>query len=321
MEIYVMKKKFVLTLALVLMVAVTLSAATPVEVSGNFKAGYKLTFDPFKVAQNDLSGANQAQTAKIAVSGDFWKVSLNAVNFTNAKDIKATADIYLDKALAAEGVDMGDVGLTLHIGSGVSADAPSVFADKGGLSSGLSAAGANLGLSIGYADLVDVYFAADLTADPVDMVIGATVDPVDGVNVAVGYTNSGNGITGSAKADIAKLADLDFALAVTLEDIYLVDAKTNELNVDVATTIEGIGLYAAYQMDAAKKHNMKIGASYTLSGVGLSASFKMVDLGNAKTMTVGGGANYKFGGVKYALDAEYTKAAGFSLSPSVSIAF
>jgi len=33
MEIYVMKKKF-LTLALVLMVAVTLFAATPIEVSG-----------------------------------------------------------------------------------------------------------------------------------------------------------------------------------------------------------------------------------------------------------------------------------------------
>ena len=315
-----MKKKFVLTLALVLMVAVTLSAATPVEVSGNFKAGYKLTFDPFKVAQNDLGTGKQAQTAKIAVTGDFWKVSLNAVNFTNAKDITATADIYLDKALAGEGVDMGDVALTLHMG-GVSKDAPSVFADKGGFSSGLGAGNANFGLSIGYADLVDVYFAADLAADPVDMVVGATVDPVDGVTVAVGYANSGNGITASAKADVAKLADLDFALAVTLEDIYLVDAKTNELNVDVATTIEGIGLYAAYQMDAAKKHNMKIGASYTLSGVGLSASFKMVDLGDAKTMTIGGGANYKLGGVKYALDAEYTKAAGFSLSPSVSIAF
>ena len=153
------------------------------------------------------------------------------------------------------------------------------------------------------------------------MVVGATVDPVDGVTVAVGYANSGNGITASAKADVAKLANLDFALAVTLEDIYLVDAKTNELNVDVATTLEGVGLYVAYQMDAAKAHNMKVGASYTLSGVGLSASLKMEDLGGANTMTIGGGANYTLGGVKYALDAAYDKAAGFSLSPSVSIAF
>ena len=44
MEIYVMKKKFVLTLALVLMVAVTLTAATPLEVSGEAKAGYTFEF-------------------------------------------------------------------------------------------------------------------------------------------------------------------------------------------------------------------------------------------------------------------------------------
>ena len=38
-----MKKKFVLTLALVLMVAVALPAATPVEVSGTFDFGYKIS--------------------------------------------------------------------------------------------------------------------------------------------------------------------------------------------------------------------------------------------------------------------------------------
>ncbi len=315
-----MKKKFVLTLALVLMVAVTLTAATPLEVSGSFKAGYKLTFDPFKVAQADLATGYQAQTAKIAVAGDFWKVSLDAVNFTNKKDIKATADIYLSKALAEEGVDMGDVALTLHMG-GVSKDAPSVFADKGGLSSGLSATSANLALTLGYADMVEIYFAADPSTDPVNMVVGVSADPVDGVSAAFGFTNNGNGIIASAKADIKKLADLDFDLAVTLEDIYLVDAETNELNVDVATKIEGISLYVAYQMDAAKLHNMKVGAGYTIKGVGLSASLKMVDLGNANTATVAAGANYTFGGVKYALDTAYTKAAGFSLTPSVSIAF
>jgi hypothetical protein len=334
MEIYVMKKKFVLTLALVLMVAASLMAATPLEVSGSFKAGYEFTFASAGNSIDAIENGDEAEVVTLLdFATDFWKVSFTAnqaVLYHDEAEVKATAEIYLDKALAEQGVDMGDLAVTLHVGDDVSGSAPTVFADKNDWAAGLSMATAadNFGVTVKYADLVTVYASVDPALADLPMVIGATFYPVEGVDAAVGYTNDANAIIGSAKIDVAKLAGLDFAFCVTAEDIYRIDAKTNELNIDAATTIEGIGLYVAYQMTPADVSKLAAKASYgtTVGGFGVSASFKaqmddLADIANKTTYTVEAGANYVMGTVTYALDAAYEVDGDFTLTTSVSMSF
>ncbi|HHT79762.1 MAG TPA: hypothetical protein GXZ69_00795, partial [Spirochaetales bacterium] len=74
-----MKKKFVLTLALVLMVAVTLTAAPlDVKVSGSFKAGYDFNFVSSGNTITPLGGSagDEAEVMGVFnVASDFWKIT------------------------------------------------------------------------------------------------------------------------------------------------------------------------------------------------------------------------------------------------------
>jgi hypothetical protein len=340
MEIYVMKKKFVLTLALVLVVAGTLVAATPIEVSGSFKTGYDFAFNPQSASQ--IENANEAEIETlVALTGDFWKVSLNAENimYNDEDPVQAKAELYLDKALAAEGIDMGDLALTLHVGTGVSGDALTVLADKNdfraddGTGVGMATTGDNFGVTVKYADMVEVYASVDPTLKALPMVVGAKLMPIDGVTAAVGFTNdytavSNNAFVVSADADVAALAGLDFALATTGEFIYDLGAETFAATADVAGEYAGIGLWVAYYNDMADVNKLATKASYStiVSGFDLSASFKvqmddLSDIANTSTYTIATGAGYAMGGVSYALDAEYVIDGAFTLTPSVSISF
>ncbi|WP_321301259.1 hypothetical protein [uncultured Sphaerochaeta sp.] len=330
-----MKKKFVLTLALVLMVAGTLVAATPIEVSGSFSAGYDFEFT---APATTVSGGSADLVTILDFTGDFWKVSLDAGPvWYEDEDNGATAkaEIYLDKALAEQGVDMGDVALTLHVGTGVSGSAPSVLADKNDYADdfvtgvGMSTGG-NFGVTVKYADMVEVYASA-FPSSALPMVIGAKVMPLDGVEAAVGFTNDysgNNAMTVSAKADVASLAGLeDIALAATGEFFLDLGAETSAIVADVDAEVAGIGIWAAYYNSMANVNYMAAKASYstTVSDFDLSASFKL-DLGDLATSsdeiyTIGAGAEYAMGGVTYALDAEYIVDGTFTLSPSVSISF
>ena len=329
MEIYVMKKKF-LTLALVLMVAVTLFAATPIEVSGTLTAGYKFTFggaNPGTVGNN-----NGKATIVSSFTGDHWKVSIggNLQYGANKGLASATAEIYLDKALKDQGVDMGDFKVTLHAGTGVKKGAYSVFAEKGHDAVKVEmATGDNAGITLGYGSLAKLYFSF-FPNRAFPMVVSAQVTPVDGVDVTFGYTNdsAANDLLVTAKADIAKLAGLDFALASTAQFAYDVDAKAMVVGVDAATTIEGIGAYVAYQL-AAKAHGLAVGASYstTVEGftVGGGADFTVGDLanfGNTWNVKVNASASYALGGATYKLAADYdVDKKEFTLTPTVTIKF
>lgn len=333
-----MKKKFVLTLALVLMVAASLMAATPLEVSGSFKSGYKyvLDFDGANTADQD---PGQGAEAKVNAdfTGDFWKVSLTGDAVEYGKDkLDATAAIYLDKALAEQGMDMGDIALTLHIGDGVDGDLPTVLADKAEFRKdaqmALATTGKNFGITLGYADLFTVYATVDPTLAALPMAAGVTLDPVEGITAAVGFTNDyagNNGLTVSAKADVAKLAGLDFALAATGEMMLDIDASTTVITADVATTIEGIGLWAAYQKTATDVNKMAVKASYSTKvnevTVGAGVKFAVTDLSdlaNKYEVTVDGSASYAMGGVTYALAADYkVKAQALTIKPTVAISF
>ncbi len=321
-----MKKKF-LTLALVLMVAVTLFAAKPVEVSGTFDFGYKITFNPLGSVLAD----NSNYSTFLAVSSDYWKVKLTAGGgvFANEADNAMTADIYLSKALAAEGVDMGDLDVTLHAGTDVGGDAPSVFADKGGFKGyKATAAGPNAGATVKYGALVEVYGAADLTVKN-DFVFGAKTTPVEGVSVALGYATAGKVFAASAAADVKKLANLDFDLAasVAYQGDFAANVVKNKIYASVYGNYSGIDLWVQYGTDT-NWHKLAAKASYstTIEGFDLAAGVKV---GSADLtadplkvdVTLDGSAAYTMGGVKYKLALEYVFDGAFTLTPSVSFSF
>ena len=330
MEIYVMKKKF-LTLALVLMVAVTLFAATPIEVSGSLTAGYKFTFGNNAAA----AGANEAKTKIVSsFTGDHWKVTVGGDLKYGEKAVDATAEIYLDKALKDEGVDMGDFTVTLHAGTDVEKGAYRVFADKGGLGKEAAemVAKDNAGITLGYGSLAKLYFAF-FPNKAFPMVVSAQVTPVDGVDVTFGYTNdkkdnTKNDLLATAKVDVKKLAGLEFDLASTMQFAYNVDAKATVLGVDASTKIEGISGYVAYRM-AAKKHGMAVGAGYstTVEGFKVGGDVKFTvkdfeDFGNTWNVNIDASAEYAFGGATYKLAAGYdVDKKDFTLTPTVTIKF
>jgi hypothetical protein len=339
MEIYVMKKKFVLTLALVLMVAVTLTAATPLEVSGSFKAGYKFAID-----KNTSVGFidDSKVTVNAAFAGDFWGVEVDAPYVSGEdKTITAVADIFLDKALAEQGVDMGDVTLTLHAGTGVEKGAASVLADKAefrkdrGIAMGATK---NFGLSLGYAELADLYFSYDPTVKGPKMVVGVKATPINGVDAAVGFTSDyrtkgTNALAISAAADIKELADLDFGLAVTAE--YMIEDLenvTHEINASVAGSYEGAELWVAYKHAADKKNALAAKAAYkttiedfTVGGGVKVSSADVAAFAKNYEVAFDASAEYKMGGVTYALGLGYTlnkaNTGVFTVSPTVAISF
>jgi hypothetical protein len=338
MEIYVMKKKFVLTLALVLMVAVTLTAAKPLEVSGSFKAGYKFTFDAAKTAPTVVK--DHKATIDASFTGDFWKVSITGTPTYGAdKGVEATAEIYLDKALKEEGVDMGDVSLTLHAGTSVAKGAYTQLADLADFREDIGVAmdtADNFGLTVGYADLVKVFFAA-FPGTGFPMVVGATVNPLDGVAVSAGFSNDwtmdgaiapAKALTASAKVDVKKLADLDFGLTATGEYLLDVDNKVSLINADVAGDYEGIGLWVAYNTDLTL-HKLATKASYKTEidnftvGAGVKfSSTDLADIANKYEIDIDASASYKLGGATYALALGYgVKAEKFTVSPTVAISF
>jgi len=319
MEIYVMKKKFVLTLALVLMVAASLMAA-PLEITGEFSASKPFTFDPTAVAP-----ASAVKLSKVSASTDFWKVSIDGGFVSLDGGMTGVADIYLDKALAEQGVDMGDMTMTLSVGNKGGSGILSVYADPNDSLGGLSSAGAKPETSeftIGY-NMVTV--KAGLTFDEANwpVQISAKLAPVDGVTATVGYasyvsaTDTKGGIGGSVKVDVAALADLDFDLAVSVYDKYLIESEDNTLFVAAEAGFGDVAADAEFIMGAT--NDLIFNASYSgIENVGLSAGLSMTDLSNIDR-AVTGAVDYTMGGVKYKLAAEYD--GGLTLTPSITIKF
>ncbi len=320
-----MKKKFVLTLALVLMVAATVSAF-PLEVTGAFKAGYTLTFDPNSIVALD---ATELDINGLSVSGDFWKVGFGggAISFDNDAFNAATLSIYLDKALAEQGVDMGDVTLTLAIGNTGDVKPSDVYSDSNDAVAELAMVGVySSKVTVGYTDMVTVELAADPTntADK-PIMLGAKLAPVDGVKAAVGYTNltaggTKGGMTASALVDVAALADLDFGLSASAITVYDLNTKVNNLYGEVKASVEDITAWVEYQL-LNKQSNVIGKVSYAgIENVGLYGKLTLTDLSDIATK-VGAGVDYTMGGVKYALDAEYVVDGSFTLKPSVKVTF
>jgi hypothetical protein len=356
-----MKKKFVLVLALVLMAAVAVTAA-PVTLTGSFKAGYTFSF-PGVVASN----TPEINTDGLALTGDFWKVGVASDLFTFGDDnaVKGTLTVYLDKALAANGVDMGDVTATFAIGNSGVMSGPTVYTDPNGTVSDNSykvrmAGTYSSALTLGYGTIGSVYFAfspvkttvsgndADgSVAGRTPIVIGATVNPIDGVSAAVAFTdyaqnkfdlfdttNADNkpvkdvakydtkgAIGGSVALDVAKLVSTDFALSVSAQDIYYLGQAKNYLLAAVSGGVGDVSAYAEYQLFD-QTSNVIAKVSYSgIKNASMYAKLSLNDLSSIST-EVSAGASYAMGGVTYALDGTY-KSTGkvFELTPSMKVTF
>jgi hypothetical protein len=264
-------------------------------------------------------------------------VDLKSGTYKPGKEDPVTALLTIDlaKTLAAEGVDMGDVSLTLHAGTGVGQAAPTVTANVYDSAPWKKkevkmTAGNNFGLTIGYADLGTLYVSYDPVGGK-SIVVGAKLAPVDGVTAALGFTNDQGGENAfgvSAAADIAKLAGLDFALKSTVEYVgVLTDPVGNHLLFDVAGNYEGIGLWVAYQTDFTD-HAVAANVSYEteIEGFGLSAGATIASkdvsaFGDNFSLEFDAGVSRVMSGVTYALDLGYALKGAFSLTPSVTISF
>jgi hypothetical protein len=187
------------------MAAVAVTAA-PVTLTGSFKAGYKFAF-PGITAVN--ASGKEISIDGLSIADDFWKVSVasGALDFGEDNAIGGKLSIYLDKALAANGVDMGDVTATFEIGNSGVMSGPTVYTDPNGTVSDNSykvrmAGTYSSALTLGYGTIGSVYFAfspvkttvsgnaADgSVAGRTPIVIGATVNPIDGVSAAVAFTD------------------------------------------------------------------------------------------------------------------------------------
>ncbi|AEV28844.1 hypothetical protein SpiGrapes_1020 [Sphaerochaeta pleomorpha str. Grapes] len=330
-----MKKKFVLTLALALIVAASLVAA-PVTLTGSFKAGYTYTSGTSAIT---VANTPEINTDGLAITGDFWKVAVASDLFTFGDDnaVKGTGTIYLDKALAAQGTDMGDVTITLAIGNSGTMSGLNVYSDPNGTVGDegykVRQKGAySTSVTVGYGSMVTV----NATADPTDKVnkpfgLSAKFAPVDGVSAAVAYTNyaenkwtstidADGAIGGSVCVDVAALAGLDFGLKASAIDTYFLGQKENNLLAALSASYGDVSGWTEYQLFDGTS-NLKVSASYAgIENVGLSASVTLTDLSNISTK-IGAGANYTMGGVKYALDGAYVIDGDFTLTPSVKITF
>lgn len=350
-----MKKKFVLTLALVLMVAVGLSAA-PFEVDGTFKTGYEFNFGD----DNTVDAVNRTVEAEVDtvvnVTGDFWKVSFGGGAMLFDDDMAASADIYIDKALASMGVDMGDLTLTFTIGNKSDRGDLRAYKDsrddlgdyKLKMDSGFAATSA-MSMTVGYGSLVSVMVGADPVSFADETFVGgldsnnafiisAMTTPVDGISAAVAYTNvSETGNTGMNESDegafsasvdvnIATLAGLNFGLGFSAYEFYMIETEKNNLYLELNGGFGSFSGYTEYRIRG-DVQDMILEVKYALSEVlGVGAKVELYDiteevLANMETK-IGAGVEYMMGGVTYRAEIGYAiDAEIFQFTPTVKIAF
>ncbi|MFA7119567.1 MAG: hypothetical protein WC159_12425 [Sphaerochaetaceae bacterium] len=351
-----MKKKFVLVLALVLLVAATVSAAD-IKFTGSFKAGYAFTWKDGgftatpKGIDSTLANEESYIYLKVADPDSMWTITLKALPSLNeAAKVKANASISLDKALKAQGVDMGDVTAALSVGANSNMSGLNVYTDPTGNMSYYgwklrSDATYSTGLTVGYGKLISANLAVDPavdTANEFHFVASVSANPIDGVSVAAGYANAyqnkhdssatgKNAIDGSVKIDVAKLASLDgISLDFSAHDVYYMQTSTgasykkNYLSAAVEMGVEkdiNVSGYAEF-VRFAGVNGLNTSVSYDgFKDANLYVEYDIADFSDAvNNMYIGGGASYTMSKVKYALDMGYdTSDSSFVLKPTAKI--
>lgn len=343
-----MNKKFVATLALVLLVVVSLAAAP--TFSGRFRQGYTFTFaegaDP---AITEWKSEEAKLIIKFADDNGLWTIDLKTTGPLNSNDKwGANASINLGKLLGAAGVDLGDFGMTASIGANTKMTALSAYNDVTGneyyklKNNGKASAQ----LAMNYGKLVKFNVAGDPTNAGRSVVVSALTEPVEGVSVSVAYARNAwigdnfdsdytakNMIGGAVNVDVAKLAGLDFKLGVSAYDNYALKENSvsyNSLAANVNGGVEKVDGFVEFLMNnvisdsSTSNYAMNTQVNLNLvKNLGLDVYFNIANLEKTgDTFSVGGDVSYKLSGVEFAMNMEYAKASkSFAVTPKVIIVF
>lgn len=201
-----------------------------------------------------------------------------------------------------------------------------------------------------YGSLVKFNVAFDPTNAGGSTVASALVAPVNGVSVGAGYAYNGYfndsfapvdaagkslGFTGknmvgvSALVDVAKLADLDFKLAVSAYDNILLekDANVNSFAANVSAGVDMVDGFVEFVMNNQKDNN-KFGLNTCINlnvveNLALDAYFNIGDFSDvSKSYNIGADASYDLSGVTFALNADYAASDKvYSVTPKMIIVF
>ncbi len=332
-----MNKKFVATVALVLLVVVGLTAAP--TFSGRFRQGFSFNFNQSGNTVTEWKDKEAKLVFKVADENGLWAISFGTLNGTSLDSndkYEANATVSFSKALALAGLDLGDFGISFSLGNMSAVTALSAYNDVTG--NGYYKL-KNNGVASGYVDLnygswVQVRASIDPTDTGRSGSVSTVVAPIDGVKVGFAYgynmvsgigssVKDKHGINGSATVDIAALCDLDFKLGLSFYDTYLLESSKNYL---AANINGGYGPVWAYSEFFMFDGTMGLNNYVEFTGVenlGTDVYFNIANFTDvANTITVGGDVSYKIAGVTYAVNMEYgTAAKTFSLTPYIVISF
>ena len=367
--------KKVLVSLLVLALAMT-SVFAAVNFSGEFKAGYTFSTADWKNWNTDIFGQDNLNSdvlklnASLADENGIWSITMKGALVADNR-LAGTATVDLGKIFMGADSDVS-IALALVANNRVA-----------GLNAYNNASGFNMtrirtldkglwtSLTVGYGDYVQVQVAGgpdnrDMfwatydktdgwdTKTGADFIASALVKPVDGIGVSVGYVLSGEDkfITGDSKmnaavdVDIAALADLDFALGVSVGDGYSFKGKSNVFATTVYGGVDFLDFSAEYSLMSANKssvHNFNVGLGFNVvDGLKLNVYTGAFGLGEGvefgDAFFVGGNVGYTVAGVGLNLNVQYSGAYpaaylgdvaqggvknvnGFAVTPSMSIAW
>jgi hypothetical protein len=292
MEIYVMKKKFVLILALALVSSMAFAAF---NFGGEALVGYKFDLANGGVSTYGYDGSTSyfymnatSDYAKVA-----FRLSVTDPTSYNYQETQAALTLYIDKALAAEGVEL-PVSLTAYIGDADVSGFYSYVDPTGIVDDYYDGFDANtrtnypLGFDVGYEGYT-FRTMFDIVGTEVNPVVSAKGAVVDGVSFAASYLAANKYIAGSssevnlsATADIAALADLDFSLSGSVFTVLGLGSPTDSPIVLAAVTggKDAVSAYAEFSLNAVE-------ASADTVGIYAGASYALTDL-----VTVGADCGY-----------------------------
>ena len=191
--------------------------------------------------------------------------------------------------------------------------------------------------------------------DNADFIVSALVKPIDGVAVSAGYVLNGENKLGSAvdkgsvnaeaSVDLGKLLGTDWTFGLDVADKYSIGDKTNLFLASVYGGIDVFNLALEYGLKTPEVGDMVnmlyVGADINvLEGLLLNAYFGAADLVKfVDNWYVGANVGYEvYDGITLALNVQYATeggadliggdisegsvgAAGFSITPKMSIAF
>ena len=191
--------------------------------------------------------------------------------------------------------------------------------------------------------------------DNADFIVSALVKPIDGVGISAGYVLNGENKLGTAKdkgsfnaeasLDLGKLLGTDWTFGLDVADKYSIGDKTNLFLASVYGGIDVFNLALEYGLKTPETGDMVnmfyVGADINvLEGLLLNAYFGAADLVKfSDNWYVGANIGYEvYDGITLAANVQYATeggadliggdisegsvgAAGFSITPKVSVAF